>query len=136
MTDGSGWIKIKPSAPGSVAGLVPATYAELTPKMAHSFTSERPASTASASASTASLPASDSAGPVKKKGPVVAPRRGAKKVKHVEALYSYSATNDGEVDMVEGEKMVLIQPDQGDGWCEVESRAGRGIVPSGWCKDI
>lgn len=134
VADGSGWLKIKPSAPGSIAGLVPASYAELNPKMSRSFTSDRPLSTASGS--TSSLPASEAAVPAKKKGPAVAPRRGAKKLRHVEALYTYSAANEGEVDMVEGERMVLLQADQGDGWCEVEARAGRGMVPAGWCKEV
>jgi len=54
----------------------------------------------------------------------------------VEALYTYDPTGDGEVAMEAGEKMVLIQADQGDGWCEVESKAGRGVVPSGWVKEV
>lgn len=95
--------------------------------------SERPASTASAS--TSSLPTTDTPAP-KKVGPAVAPRRGAKKIRHVEALYTYEASGEGEVSMAAGEKMVLVQPDQGDGWCEVESSAGRGVVPAGWCKEV
>jgi hypothetical protein len=38
--------------------------------------------------------------------------------------------------MQEGEKMVLIAPDQGDGWCEVESKGRRGVVPAGWVKEV
>jgi hypothetical protein len=67
----------------------------------------------------------------------VAPRRGgAKKVRHVEALYTYEANAEGETAMQEGEKMVLISADQGDGWCEVESKGGRGVVPSGWVREV
>jgi formin-binding protein 1 len=130
--DGSGWIKIKPSGFGAGSGLVPATYADLTATP----TSARPISTASAS--TTSLAGSDGSGPkpVKKQGPAVAPRRGAKKVKHVEALYTYEASGPGETDMQAGEKMVLVTPDSGDGWCEVESRAGKGVVPASWIKDV
>lgn len=135
--DGSGWIKIKPDSFGAVPGLVPASYAELgsAPSSRNIF-DDRPVSTA-ASASTTSLAGSDSAGSIKKKvGPAVAPRRGAKKVKHVEALYTYSPNADGEVAMEEGERMVLITPDQGDGWAEVQSRAGKGVVPSSWIKEV
>ena len=57
-------------------------------------------------------------------------------VKYVEAVYTYSANGDGETDMEEGEKMVLVLADQGDGWCEVESRAGRGVVPATWVKEV
>ncbi|KAK3722519.1 Protein BZZ1 [Vermiconidia calcicola] len=137
--DGSGWIKIKPSSFGASAGLVPASYVELAPTSSP-FESRpaRPISTASGS--TTSLTGSDTATSkppgAKKQGPAVAPRRGAKKVKHVEALYTYSAANPGETDMEEGEKMVLLQADQGDGWCEVESRGGRGVVPASWVREV
>ena len=72
----------------------------------------------------------------RKQGPAVAPRRGAKKVRHVEALYAYEPNGEGETSMQEGEKMVLVSPDQGDGWCEVESKGGRGVVPAGWVKEV
>lgn len=143
--DGSGWVKIKPSSFGSLPGIVPASYAEIGPiaQPPRYSTLERPVS--AASASTTSLTGSDG-GPggiaptsggskPKKQGPAVAPRRGAKKVKHVEALYTYSASGPGEVDMQEGEKLVLLQADQGDGWCEVESKAGRGVVPANWVRE-
>ena len=98
----------------------------------------RPVSTA-ASASTTSLAGSvnsSSAPAGRKQGPAVAPRRGAKKVRHVEAMYTYDPSGEGETAMVEGEKMVLVAPDQGDGWCEVESKAGRGVMPAGWVKEV
>ncbi|EME50023.1 hypothetical protein DOTSEDRAFT_68772 [Dothistroma septosporum NZE10] len=136
--DGAGWIKIKPSSFGVSAGLVPSSYTELSAPapLSKSPVDDRPVSMA-ASASTTSLAGSDtpSVGKTKKQGPAVAPRRGAKKIKHVEALYTYVASGPGEVDMIEGEKMVLILADQGDGWVEVESRAGKGIVPASWVKD-
>lgn len=136
--DGTGWVKIKPDGFGSAAGIVPASYVSLSPTPSSSQTlPARPISTASAS--TSSLAGSEGSGPpaAKKQGPPVAPRRGgAKKVKHVEALYTYQASGDGETDMVEGEKLVLIQADSGDGWCEVEGRAGKGIVPSSWVKEV
>ena len=132
--DGSGWIKIKPSSFGSTSGLVPASYAEVsapTPP-SKSQTLDRPVSTAT-SASTSSL---EGAPKQKKQGPAVAPRRGAKKVKHVEALYTYSASAPGETDMEAGEKMVLVLADQGDGWCEVESKTGKGAVPASWVREV
>lgn len=93
-----------------------------------------------ASVSTTSLAGSvsSSAPSVKKKGPAVAPKRGGKKFKQVEALYTYAATGEGEVSMDEGERMVLITPDQGDGWCEVEKAggAGKGVVPANWVKEV
>ena len=102
---------------------------------------DRPMSTATAaSASTTSLAGSVSSGTpsVKKQGPAVAPKRGGKKIKHVQALYTYAATGDGEVSMDEGERMVLLSADQGDGWCEVERAggAGKGVVPAGWVKEV
>lgn len=96
----------------------------------------RPQSTASASS--ASLAGSIGGASGKKIGPAVAPKRGAKKIKYVEALYTYSAGGDGEASMDEGEKLVLIAPDSGDGWCEVERAGGRGkgVVPAGWVREI
>ena len=140
--DGSGWIKIKPSSLGATAGLVPASYAELTPRSPFSERGREARPISTASASTTSLTGSDTAQPAvaaskpKKQGPAVAPRRGAKKVKHVEAMYTYQASGPGEVGMQEGEKMVLVLADQGDGWCEVESGEGRGVVPAGWVREV
>lgn len=51
-------------------------------------------------------------------------------------MYAYAPQNDGETGMEEGERLVLLAPDQGDGWCEVEGRAGRGVVPAGWVKEV
>ena len=129
--DGSGWIKIKPAGFGASAGLVPASYATINPP-APSPRQPRPESTATTSST------GDEAAPKppKKQGPAVAPRRGAKKVKHVEAMYTYSANGEGETDMMEGERLVLVQPDGGDGWVEVEGKAGRGVVPAAWVKDV
>lgn len=132
--DGSGWIKVRPTSAGAVAGLVPSSYAEISAPSRASI-EDRPVSMA-ASASTTSLVGSDTASVKKKQGPAVAPRRGAKKVKHVLASYTYQASGPGETDMEEGEKMVLVSPDQGDGWVEVESRAGKGVVPASWVKDV
>ena len=143
--DGSGWIKIKPSRIGSAVGLVPASYAELSSPRSPTTPNEtdhRPISYAG-STSTVSLAGSDSAGSsVKKKvGPAVAPpRRGAKKVpavvKQVEALYTYAAQGAGEASMEAGERMVLVGGDQGDGWVEVQARAGRGVVPASWVREV
>jgi hypothetical protein len=149
--DGSGWIKIQPST--GLAGLVPASYAEINATIPPPLSlSSKPsplasgngdlrphslATSGSISSLTGPEDAASAAAPKKKQGPAVAPRRGgAKKVKHVIALYTYSAGGPGEVDMVEGERMVLVAPDSGDGWCEVEAQAGKGIVPSGWVKEV
>jgi len=121
------------------SGLVPSTYVDIIPASATS--PSYPSAANGASASTTSLTGSVSssgAASTKKKGPVVAPKRGGKKIKHVEALYTYAANGDGEVSMDEGERLVLIAPDQGDGWCEVERAGGqgRGVVPAGWVRDV
>ncbi|KJY01397.1 actin polymerization protein Bzz1 [Zymoseptoria brevis] len=138
--DGSGWIKVRPTSFGAVPGLVPSSYAELAPPAPPSKSplgDDRPTS-AAASASTVSLAGSDTPSTTgkKKQGPAVAPRRGAKKVKHVVALYTYAKGGEGETDMEEGEKMVLVAGDSGDGWVEVESLAGKGVVPASWVRDV
>lgn len=147
--DGSGWIKIRPDAFGAGTGLVPGSYAELSApippsKNTSAYADERPVSTAASASTTSLAGSSDGGGSVmskKKVGPAVAPRRGggaAKKVatKYVEALYKYEGANEGETGMEEGERLVLVGADQGDGWCEVEGRAGRGVVPASWVREV
>lgn len=127
-------------------GLVPASYVEIlasSPAPQSPFDNPRPSfadhrmSTASVSTTSLAGSISSSAPSVKKKGPAVAPKRGGKKLKYVEAMYTYSASGEGEVSMDEGEKLVLIAPDTGDGWCEVERSGGggRGVVPAGWVRE-
>ncbi|KUI55371.1 Protein BZZ1 [Cytospora mali] len=126
---GTGWVKARA---GYKEGLVPATYIEMLPAAAiapqHTGQSIRPASTYSNSGS--------SIGGVKKKGPAVAPRRGAKKLKYVEALYDYTAQSDAEHNMVEGERFVLIKEDPGDGWAEVEKGGFTKSVPASYVQSV
>ena len=68
----------------------------------------------------------------KKKGPAVAPRRGAKKVKYVEAIYAYEAQTSAEFSMQQGDKFVLVKEDQGDGWAEVELNGVMKSVPANY----
>lgn len=129
-TDGVGWMKVRTR---SGEGLVPASYVEMMPSSpVRSQPSHRASITSLATSIASSAPST------KKKGPVVAPKRGAKKLKYVEALYTYEASGEGEASMDEGERLVLIAPDQGDGWCEVERAGGqgKGLVPAGWVKEV
>ena len=153
--DGSGWIRIRPSSSGSRQGLVPASYASLSPDptpqtptspfgddgpMRPSFTNQARQSTTSLAPSTSSA---GSGSQPKKVGPVVAPRRAKKQaslppagVKYVQALYAYAGGGPGETSMEDGERLVLVAADGGDGWCEVEGRGGRGVVPAGWVREV
>ncbi|RMZ70698.1 actin polymerization [Pyrenophora seminiperda CCB06] len=129
--DGSGWTKVRS---GHKEGLVPAAYVEVTaatpPTTASTFSSNRPDSTYSASsASTTNFAA---AVPGKKKGPAVAPKRGAKKLKYVEALYDYTAQSDVEHSMSEGDRFVLINMEAGDGWADVEKDGVVRSVPANY----
>ena len=72
----------------------------------------------------------------KKQGPAVAPRRGAKKVKHAEALYDYTAQSDAEFSMVEGERFVLVSMGNGDGWAEVEKSGETKSVPANYIQEV
>lgn len=121
---------------GYKEGLVPSSYVEVsapTPIVAQNTgQSARPASTYSNSGSSIGT-----AGPaVKKKGPAVAPRRGAKKLKYVEALYEYVAQSDAEHSMAEGERFVLIKEDPGDGWAEVEKGGATKSVPASYIQVV
>lgn len=120
--------------PGS-EGLVPSAYIEGLPSVAHATTmaaQERPMSTYSDSSTSL---ASATTG-TKKKGPAVAPKRGAKKVKYVEALYAYEAQSVAEFDMSEGERFILISMDSGDGWAEVERGGETRSVPANYIQEV
>jgi hypothetical protein len=126
LDDGSGWTKVKA---GYKEGLVPAAYLEV---VASAPPVNRPSSTYSNSGSSM---AGSTAG-VKKQGPVVAPKRGAKKLKYVKALYEYTAQSDAEHSMSEGEKFVLIKEDPGDGWAEVEKGGVTKSVPANYVQAV
>jgi hypothetical protein len=116
---------------GAKEGLVPASYVELLPLTPPS--SNRPDSTYSASS--ASIAGSVSTAG-KKKGPAVAPKRGAKKLRYVEAMYEYTAQSDAEHNMAEGERFVLINMDSGDGWADVEKDGHVKSVPANYIQQV
>ena len=66
----------------------------------------------------------------------MAPKRGAKKLKYVEALYEYQAQSEAEHSMAEGERFVLINMDAGDGWADVEVGGRVGSVPANYLQQV
>lgn len=66
----------------------------------------------------------------------MAPRRGAKKLQYVEALYDYEARSDVEWSMAEGDRFVLINRDSGDGWADVERGGVTKSVPANYIQDV
>ncbi|ROT41370.1 FCH-domain-containing protein [Sodiomyces alkalinus F11] len=134
--EGSGWVRVRA---GYKEGLVPAAYVEWeapNPSPAaitaqHTGSSARPGSTYSNSGSSIGT-----AGAAKKKGPAVAPRRGAKKLKYVEAVYPYTAQSEMEHSMEEGERFVLTKEDPGDGWIEVEKGGQTRSVPASYVQVV
>lgn len=109
--DGSGWTKV--STPQGSSGLVPTSYLEITRNVARTDTGS------------------------KKKGPSVAPKRGAKRVQYVEALYDYQADGEDEISIRAGDRIVLVQDDtDGSGWTEGEINGTRGMFPSSYVKKI
>ncbi|KAL8846819.1 MAG: hypothetical protein Q9221_008105 [Calogaya cf. arnoldii] len=128
--DGSGWMNVQLTP--SQSGLVPASYVEIIP-INTVPQAERPGS--SYSSSSTSLAGSMSL-PGKKKGPAVAPKRGAKKLKYVEALYDYESRSDAEWSMSEGERFVLTKMDAGDGWADVEKGGMTKSVPANYIQEV
>ncbi|KAG0154287.1 hypothetical protein PDIDSM_1667 [Penicillium digitatum] len=131
--DGSGWMRVRS---GANEGLVPAAYVEAVPTpspvpSASPSVPERPGSTYSNSS--ASLAGSAAQ---KRVGPAVAPRRGAKKLQYVEALYEYEARSDMEWNMAEGDRFVLINRDSGDGWADVERGGVTKSVPANYIQEV
>ncbi|KAF5637233.1 BZZ1-Myo3 5p-Bee1p-Vrp1p actin assembly complex component [Fusarium tjaetaba] len=127
--DGSGWVKVRA---GYKEGLVPSSYVEITTVTipAAPAPAARPSSTYSTSTTSSLAPST------KKKGPAVAPKRGAKKLRYVEALYEYTAQAESEHSMAEGERFVLVQDDPGDGWVEVEKAGVTGSVPASYVQAV
>ncbi|RBQ67565.1 hypothetical protein FVER14953_03095 [Fusarium verticillioides] len=127
--DGSGWVKVRA---GYKEGLVPSSYVEFTAVTipAAPAPAARPSSTYSTSTTSSLAPST------KKKGPAVAPKRGAKKLRYVEALYEYTAQAESEHSMAEGERFVLVQDDPGDGWVEVEKAGVTGSVPASYVQAV
>lgn len=66
----------------------------------------------------------------------MAPKRGAKKLKYVEALYDYEARTDAEWSMSEGERFVLVNRDGGDGWADVERGGVTKSVPANYIQEV
>ncbi|KAI4191464.1 MAG: hypothetical protein L6R41_000115 [Letrouitia leprolyta] len=128
--DGSGWTNVRIGS--SQSGLVPAAYLETLPTT-NSSQANRPVS--SYSSSSTSLAGSMTL-PGRKKGPAVAPKRGAKKLKYVEALYDYESRSDAEWSMSEGERFVLINMDAGDGWADVEKGGQTKSVPANYIQEV
>lgn len=133
MLDGSGWMKVRA---GTQTGLVPASYVEVQDhgSAPHSDI-DRPPSTYSASS--VSL-AGSIAGSInaKKRGPAVAPKRGAKKLQYIEVMYEYTARSEQEHSIAEGERLVLIKKDAGDGWSEVEKNGSVRSVPANYVQEV
>lgn len=130
--DDGGWTKIKVGM--GTEGLVPTAYfEEIASAPAIRPPHDRSPSTYSNNSST-SLASSNAQ--TKKQGPVVAPRRGAKKVKYVEALYPYTAQSDAEFDMEEGERFILVSMGTGDGWADVEKNGEKRSVPAAYIQEV
>jgi formin-binding protein 1 len=136
---GSGWIKVRA---GYKEGLVPASYVEAAPASAAPPAAMAPQNTGQStySNSGSSISTTNTANTAntasRKKGPAVAPRRGAKKLKYVEAMYAYAAQNDSEHSMAEGERFVLVKEDPGDGWAEVEKGGVTKSVPASYVQAV
>lgn len=71
----------------------------------------------------------------KKKGPSVAPRKGAKRVRYVEALYDYNAEEANELTIRAGDKITVIT-DDADGWTEGEVNGQKGLFPTAYTKAV
>ncbi|KAI5302922.1 hypothetical protein KEM56_000217 [Ascosphaera pollenicola] len=126
--DGTGWTRVRT---GSSTGLVPTSYLDMS---SHSPDAVRPVSNRSNGSSASYAASLNSNGPAggKRRGPAVAPRRGAKKLQHVVAMYDYEARTDAEFSFSEGDKFVLVNRDSGNGWSNVERDGVVKSVPANY----
>ncbi|WEW57331.1 Protein BZZ1 [Emydomyces testavorans] len=123
--DGSGWMRVRA---GHATGLVPASYVDVN---SSPEPGGRPESTYSASSASFGNSATH-----RRRGPAVAPKRGAKKLQYVVALYDYNARTEAEWSMAEGDKFVLINRDSGNGWADVEKGGVTKCVPANYIEDV
>ncbi|KAK6526299.1 hypothetical protein TWF694_004899 [Orbilia ellipsospora] len=125
--DDGGWTKVRN---GLATGVVPTTYIEL-------ITGSSSAGASSpASSKVSSTPDRRDSTIGKKRGPTVAPKRGGKKLVHVQAIYDYKARTGDEFDMAEGDKFVLVAEDDGSGWAEVEKNGIKKMVPANYVEKV
>ncbi|KAK2737382.1 hypothetical protein FQN57_007561 [Myotisia sp. PD_48] len=133
--DGSGWIRVRS---GSSIGLVPASYVEISSLPSSNAPNGRPESTYSISGASLMSDATASTGSGvagKRRGPAVAPKRGAKKLQYIVALYDYEARTEAEWSMAEGDRFVLVNRDSGNGWADVEKGGQIKCVPANYIED-
>ncbi|KZZ91623.1 Src-domain containing protein [Ascosphaera apis ARSEF 7405] len=125
---GSGWTRVRK---GSSTGLVPTSYLDLS---SHSADQKRPTSNRSNASSASFANSLHSNGTIsgKRRGPAVAPRRGAKKLQYVIALYDYEARTEAEFSFSEGDRFVLVNRDSGNGWSDVERDGVVKCVPANY----
>jgi hypothetical protein len=114
--------------------LPPPSSAPLTSPFSDTPENGRPSSPSSSISSI--IPQSTGRSSLGKKGPAVAPKRGAKKLRYVEVLYDYTAVTDTEHDISVGERLVLIKGDAGDGWAEVEKGGVTRSVPAAYVREV
>lgn len=124
--DGSGWIMVRNSS--GQEGLVPASYTEEVQAPIAPVASIASVSTSNTTAT------GDSKNLNKKKGPAVAPKRGAKKVVYMIALYNYDAQTEDEITIQAGDKIQVVGEDVGDGWTEGELNGMRGAFPTAYAR--
>lgn len=106
--EGNGWTLVEVN--GQSRGLVPSLYIEYSPAPQNAGDDDQ-----------------------KRRGPAVAPKRGAKRVQHVIALYDYEADGQDELTIHAGDKIVLIQADtDASGWTEGELNGKRGLFPTSY----
>lgn len=66
----------------------------------------------------------------------MAPKRGAKKLNYIEALYDYQARSEAEWSMNMGERFVLVNKDDGYGWADVERGGVVRSVPANYITEV
>ncbi|KAK9460261.1 uncharacterized protein V1516DRAFT_679362 [Lipomyces oligophaga] len=121
--DGTGWILVRD---GLAEGLVPYSYLELVSDIAEVTR------TPSVSSNSASFSFSSLTG--RKKGPAVAPKRGAKKINYMIALYDYTGRSDAELTIHEGDRIALTGANTGAGWTEGELNGIVGSFPTDYAR--
>lgn len=132
--DGTGWI-IGRKGTGE-EGLVPASYLEIMNNIRAVPSVTSVSTTATGDSRGTGSGNNNNNNNSKRKGPMVAPKRGGRKVRYVIALYDYDAATDDDLTIRAGDKIAVTLDDVGDGWTEGELNGMRGSFPTTYVKDV
>jgi len=72
----------------------------------------------------------------KKKGPIVSPKKNGKKIQYVIANFDFISNNNDELNIKKGDKIKILQNDDGSGWSMGEINGYKGLFPTSYVETL